>query len=336
MAKTQHILITRFSALGDVAMLVPVVYSLAKQYPDLNISVLSQDFIRPIFSTMPQNVEFIGANVKKDYKGMGGLSRLFKELRKRKFTAVADMHDVLRTKYLRLLFDLFLVKTEHIDKHRDGKRALCREEDKVFVQQPTSFENYAEVLAKLGYPINLDFQSIVPLDQQVDRNPNHIGIAPFAAHQGKIYPIDKMTEVIKLLIEKGKTIHLFGGGSKELEEFHKWQESFGKDHVVVVGDIIKKDLLAEIKLMGSLSCMVSMDSANQHLASLVGTRVVSIWGATHPYAGFKAFGQKDEDCLQVEMPCRPCSVFGNKPCRMGDYPCLRQITPETIVDKILK
>lgn len=83
MIKSQHLLITRFSALGDVAMLVPVVYSLAKQYPDLRITVLSQDFIRPLYSLLPSNVDFIGANVKKDYKGIFGLIRLFKEIKKR-------------------------------------------------------------------------------------------------------------------------------------------------------------------------------------------------------------------------------------------------------------
>lgn len=335
MIKSQHLLITRFSALGDVAMLVPVVYSLAKQYPDLRITVLSQDFILPLFSSLPSNVDFIGANVKKDYKGFFGLIRLFKEIKKKNhFTAVADMHDVLRTKVLRLLFTLSGVKTKHIDKHRSGKKALCRLNNKRFVQQPTSFDNYKEVLSKLGYSVSLDFDSIIPVDQHVAKDVNSIGIAPFAAHKGKIYPLEKMSEVIRLLIAKGKKIYLFGGGKGEMETFHNWQDTFGNDNVVVVGDIIKKDLLAEIRLMSSLSCMISMDSANQHLASLCGTRVVSIWGATHPYAGFKAYGQSDGDCVQLEMPCRPCSVYGSKPCVFGNYPCLSGISPQSIVNKI--
>ena len=144
-----------------------------------------------------------------------------------------------------------------------------------------------------------------------------------------------MCNVIELLLEKGKEIYLFGGGKNEMNVFHEWQRKYGDKKIIVVGDIIKKDLLAEIKLMSTLSCMVSMDSANQHLASLVSTRVVSIWGATHPLAGFMAYRQNPADCVQVEMPCRPCSVFGNKPCIHGDYPCLNNIEPETIVNKIV-
>ena len=77
-----------------------------------------------------------------------------------------------------------------------------------------------------------------------------------------------------------------------------------------------------------------MDSANMHLASLTGIPVVSIWGATHPYAGFMGWGQSLDNAIQLDMDCRPCSIFGQKPCRLGDYPCLNNIKPETVVEKI--
>ena len=93
-------------------------------------------------------------------------------------------------------------------------------------------------------------------------------------------------------------------------------------------------LAAELELMRGLDVMLSMDSANMHLASLVGTRVVSVWGATHPYAGFLGWGQRAEDCVQKDLPCRPCSIYGSKPCRYGDYRCLNSITPEEIVKAV--
>ena len=89
-------------------------------------------------------------------------------------------------------------------------------------------------------------------------------------------------------------------------------------------------------MMGQLDVMLSMDSANMHLASLVGTRVVSVWGGTHPYAGFLGWSQKTEDCAQLDMPCRPCSVYGNKPCLRGDYACMNGITPSQILEKLVQ
>ena len=84
--------------------------------------------------------------------------------------------------------------------------------------------------------------------------------------------------------------------------------------------------------------MISMDSANMHLASMVGTRVFSVWCCTHPAAGFLGIGQRLEDCLQPEdAPRRPCSIFGdNKHCHTGpDFACSRALRPERILEAVL-
>ncbi len=166
-----------------------------------------------------------------------------------------------------------------------------------------------------------------------------VGIAPFAAHTGKIYPLDKMEKVIALLLDEGCEIVLFGGGGNELEIMQEWVEKYSaKGEITLARTLIKErggepGLRSELILMNDLDVMLSMDSANMHLASLVGCRVVSIWGATHPCAGFLGWGQQINDCVQKDMPCRPCSIYGNKPCTKGNYPCLNDITPEEIVEK---
>jgi ADP-heptose:LPS heptosyltransferase len=95
--KHEHILIIRFSALGDVAMTVPVVYSLAHQYPDVRITVLSKAFARPFFENIAPNVGFMEADVKNEYHGVKGLNALYRRLTAKKFTAIADLHNVLRS-----------------------------------------------------------------------------------------------------------------------------------------------------------------------------------------------------------------------------------------------
>ena len=93
-------------------------------------------------------------------------------------------------------------------------------------------------------------------------------------------------------------------------------------------DVSHKDLIA------NLDCVVSMDSLVMHLASLVATPVVSVWGATHPGLGFFGYGCDPRGIVQADMECRPCSVFGNKPCRYGDYRCLHAVTPAMIVERV--
>ena len=342
--KTEHILIIRFSAIGDIAMTVPVIYSLAQQYPHLRITVLSRPFARCFFENLAPNVGFMEADVHGEYRGIKGLNALYRRLMAKNFTAIADLHDILRSKYLRLRFNLGRHKVAHLNKHHHEKRKLVAKNDKQLIQLPSVFQNYAEVFAKLGYPVQVEFTSIFPseggnlhlLEEEIGERKKFqqwIGIAPFAAHRNKIYPLEKMEEVITILMKNHPScrIFLFGGSSKEKETLNEWETKYAccTNASAKLGSIEK-----ELILMSHLDLMISMDSANMHLASLVNTPVVSIWGATHPYAGFLGWKQNPEYIVQADMPCRPCSVYGRKPCAREDIACMTSITPQSIVDKV--
>ena len=343
--KKEHILVIRFSAMGDVAMVVPVVYSLAQQYPDVRITVLSRSFARPLFEDLAPNVNFMAADLKKEYHGIKGLNALYRRLAAKQFTAVADLHNVLRSEYLRLRFNIGHYRVEHINKHRKGRRRITAKHAKRLEQQPTSFENYVEVFKKLGYPVEIHFKSIFPEGEKGNLNmlpkginvknsfEQWIGIAPFAAHEGKVYPPRLTHQVIEQLLKKypKARIFLFGRGKQEDQYFKEWCQ-IHPECLYVSHQL--ESLHQELILMSHLDAMVSMDSSNMHLASLTGTPVVSVWGATHPYAGFLGWGQSTDNIVQIDLECRPCSIYGQKPCRRGDYACMNGIAPETIVEKI--
>jgi len=342
--KKEHILVIRFSAMGDVAMMVPVVWSLAQQYPHTRITVLSRSFARPLFENLAPNVGFMEADLKREYHGIKGLNALYRRLAAKQFTAIADLHNVLRSEYLRLRFHIGHYRVAHIDKHRKGRRNLTSATKKKLTPLPTSFHNYVDVFKRLGYPIDINFKSIFPDEggdlsllptemnaKQADET--WIGIAPFAAHKGKIYPPHLMQKVIEQLLQQHpKTrIFLFGRGPQEDELFPQWcQQMPACCQVAQRVDTLQQELI----LMSHLNVMLSMDSANMHLASLTGIPVVSIWGATHPYAGFLGWGQSMDNVIQTDLECRPCSIYGQKPCMRNDYACLYNIKPETIVTKI--
>ena len=343
--RTEHILIIRFSALGDVAMTVPVVDSLARQYPDVRITMLSRPFARPFFERMPPNVGFMEADIKNEYYGVKGLNALYRRLTAKNFTAIADFHSVLRSDYLRMRFNIDRYRVEHIDKRRSMRRALVSQTDKKLVQMPSQFEAYADVLARLGYPVKLDFRSIFPegggdlssLPQGFDRpkaeGEKWIGVAPFAAHAGKIYPPGLMGEAVRLVVcrHPGCRLFLFGGGDTETAALNEWSMKFDRcvNATAQLGGIG-----SELILMSRLDVMISMDSAAMHMASIAGTPVVSVWGATHPCAGFMGWGQDPADAVQADVPCRPCSISGEKACLRGDCLCIRSIPPEEIAARV--
>ena len=342
--KHEHILIIRFSAMGDVAMVVPVVYSLATQYPDLRITVLSRSFARPFFDDLAPNVDFMEADLKGEYHGVKGLNALYRRLTAKQFTKIADLHSVLRSEYLRMRFTMGHYRVEHINKHRRQRRALVSYNNKERKQLPTPFENYAEVLAKLGFPVRLEFRSIFPpeggnlnmLPAIIGPKKNFqkwIGIAPTAAHPGKCYPAPLMRQVVEQLIVKypQARIFLFGRGRMEDQLFSQWCSEMPQ--CVYVSQHLE-NMHQELILMSHLDVMLSMDSANMHLASLTATPVVSVWGATHPYAGFVGWNQPQEYIIQADLDCRPCSIYGKRPCRRGDLACMNMIRPEQIVERI--
>jgi len=336
-----NILVIRFSAIGDVAMCVPVIDSLARQYPENHYTMVSQSFLQSLFEHCPENVRFAGVDLYNDYKGVPGMFRLYRELLKQKFDAVADLHDVLRTKLLRIFFRCSGLKVKHINKGRKAKRMLTREKDKIFVQLKPTTERYADVFRALGLnPAPPDFRSVFGSSRgefsrieslTSEKTGAWIGVAPFAKHEGKIFPLDRMEQVIAHFAHKsGATVFLFGGGATEKAILAEWCEKYPQT-VLIAGKLKLSD---ELILISYLDVMLSMDSANMHLASLTATPVVSVWGATHPYSGFYGYNQSPDNAVQVELSCRPCSVYGSKPCYRKTTECMEKITSEMVIEKI--
>lgn len=339
-----RLLVFRFSAMGDVAMTVPVIHSLASQNSNIRITVVTRKRFTPMYEWMPANVNVMGIDLD-DYSGITGLTKLYTELKKHNFNAVADLHDVIRTKYLRFCFRLAGVKVGVIDKGRHDKKALIGNSTSAKAL-PLMTERYADVFRKL---LNIDFKvdyngrravmerfvlqsslsEIRKFTGTKAEGEKWVGIAPFAAHAQKVYPLNKMRLVANLLLEKGYKVFLFGAGKEESAELKTWECDGIKS---TCGKL--NGLRDELLLMTQLDLMISMDSANMHMAAMVGTKTLSIWGATHPKAGFTAYGQGTDNIIDIEMPCRPCSIYGNKPCQFGDLRCMNQIEAKAIVDRV--
>jgi ADP-heptose:LPS heptosyltransferase len=338
LATPTHVLVLRFSALGDVAMTIPVITQVLQQYPDLRITFVSNKSFQPLFKGIDR-LQFHPADLRKEHRGVKGLYRLYNQLKKEyDFDAIADLHQVLRSKALRTFFSFSSRPVAILDKGRKQKKLLTRKENKILAQLPTMYERYAEVFKKLGLQVKLDKKFIpVKIDGESSlatlRQDGYrlIGIAPFAKHREKMYPLEKMKEVVSALSRDQKTkTFLFGGGKKETEFLEEWEKEFPGTEVVAG----KMKLDKELEYISQLDVMVSMDSANMHLASLVGVPVVSIWGATHPFLGFYGWGQDPGNAVHVDLFCRPCSVFGKKPCYRHNWECMESILPATIVHKI--
>ena len=341
------ILVLRFSALGDVALTVPVIKAFLAANKGVSVVMASEKNCAGLFAGI-ERLDFEGFDLKGEFKGFVGIFRIFNQLRKKHaFTLVADLHGVIRTHVLRFLFEADGRKTEVINKGRIEKYALVRKENKIFRPLPHATERYADVFRRLGFKISLPLGADVDqykapdpgIEQTVrvqhklaDDSVVKIGFAPFAKHAAKMYSLDKFKEIVQYFDKAPYQLYFFGGKGAERLLLADWEGQFSR--AVPMASTTSID--DELGIMGEMRAMVTMDSANMHLASLVGVPVVSLWGPTHPFAGFYGFQQDPLNAVQVNLSCRPCSVFGNTTCWRGDHACMEQITPTMVKEKLLE
>ncbi len=331
----KRLLVIRLSAMGDVAMTSPVLQSLRQESPKLEIYVLTRPFFRPFYRDV-EGVRFVDIDLKGRHKGVAGIVRLWRDIKKDiKPDAVADLHDVLRSKLLRTLFKMGGVKVAVLNKGRVEKKNLIKSGWRKCNPLKSTHVRYAEVFRQLGF--KMEQTGIISHKTRAipsifgTKDGIWLGIAPFAQHFGKMYPMKSMTKVIENLSKYNNLkIFIFGGGPAEKSVAEKLENEYPN----VVSAIGKVSLNEECDLTANLDLLVSMDSSAMHMASLEGVRVMSIWGATHPSAGFLGFGQSLDDAVQLPLECRPCSIYGKAPCRRNDYACMNDITPELVTEKI--
>ncbi|MCI4668171.1 MAG: glycosyltransferase family 9 protein [Bacteroidia bacterium] len=326
----KNYLLIRFSAMGDVVIAAQLARSALLSDPDLHLYVLTKPAFRPFFKP-EERITFIDVDLKGRHKGLMGLVRLVNEtLMQTRLDGVLDVHNVLRSKILGFFFKLRGIPFFSLIKDRKGRRALTRRENKELKPLKPISQAMLDVWGKAGFkfPIqSIGRKGSAPSSKK-------IGIAPTASTDIKTYPFDKMEEVIEKLLKDGFEVYLFGGGKQDEALAESWSEKFGSEKLTsFIKGYSLEEQMAKIQ---ELAFMLSMDSSNMHLARYLDVPVISIWGATHHYSGYGPILQDNTELMvQVstdELACRPCSIFGKKPCFRDRMYCLEGISPASIVE----
>jgi ADP-heptose:LPS heptosyltransferase len=343
----KKVLIFRFSAMGDVALVLPVVLNVLKLNPDLKITIVTREKFKTFFEGHEQIDVFV-ADFDKNHKGFLGLIKLFAELKSISPNYVLDLHQNIRTQVLKFFFRLTRAKVFGFDKGRSAKKKLVKNLE--FRQLPHVTDRYLEVFKQAGlipqdskignlpafFQINLDAE--LKIKKWLDDNFKYnklIGMAPFAQHKGKIWPLEKYENLIRLINQDypDTKMLVFGGGKSENQKI-----ALLKAKLPSIENLVGKfSLKEELALIKMLDLMICGDSSNMHFATLSNIPVISIWGSTHRFAGFGALFQSEDFTIEIskdKLECRPCSVYGNKPCIRNDYACLEWISPEMVFEKV--
>ncbi len=342
----KHLLVFRFSAMGDVALTVPVIRNVLHENKNLNITLVTNPLFTPFFYGI-ERLTIFPADFKGQYRGLKGLYQLYKDLKSvNKFDYLIDLHNVIRSRILSFFFLFSRLKGYRIYKNRkEKKKVITGKLKKPLIHTTERYKTVFENIIKISIPPTTP--SIFPSKKALIAAENFvreehipekqwIGIAPMAKHELKKWPIENIHSLIKL-INKDADVHffLFGGGKKEKEEMDKISIKNANTSNITG----KLNLSEEIALISKMNFMITMDSANMHISSLLGVPTISIWGGTHTMIGFGALHQPEEYAIQVsaqDLTCRPCTVYGKGTCKRGDLACFTRLSPEIVYRKLIQ
>ena len=336
-----RLLVIRTSAMGDVALTTPVLTGMRRQYPDVELVILTRSAFNPFFSSA-DGIRLFLPDLKGRHKGFFGLVRLFIDIQKEgEFDHIIDLHDVLRSRILGLLFRLKGVPVAIIDKGRKQKKDVINGKNKSVLKQ--SVVRYCDTFTKAGFPVAPSVGPwIIPSSDALDKISGmietgsvlNIGVAPYAKHDLKMWPEEFMLKLLGMIAENRRVKFWLFGGNEDVVMLDSFTER-SKGSFSTAG---KLRLEEELALMSRLDFMIAMDSSNMHMAALVGTKVISIWGGTDPLTGFGAWQQPKDFSVRIpveELTCRPCTVFGKGKCRRGDFACMMWLKPEKVYEKLI-
>ncbi len=339
------VLIIRFSALGDVALLSPVVYCVLAQNPELQIQVLTRQNFKALFPIHPR-LQFLGVDFKGVHQGIRGILRMRKEILANSPDIIIDEHDVLRSVLLRGLLSVSGLPCKVFPKGRKEKNAwISRREKKEIPKLLHATERYASPFRSLNLSVSIEKQllpsygvSSEKLALFIEKLPKDcplIGLAPLAKHPSKIWGLKRIYQCMQYIWERQPATHFYlFGGNDERDDLQSILLDKDKTHLLA-GEFT---LAEELTLMRHMKVMLCMDSGNMHLSVLAGVPVVSVWGGTHPNLGFSPLFN-EHNIIQAELPCRPATVYGKitKKWQRSCYQAaFEQISPSIVAEKLLQ
>ena len=336
----RNVLVMRLSVLGNVAMTIPVLYPVCKANPDTRFIMLTKKWPASMFHDRPANLKVVDFDVNENHSGLFGLLKLSAKLFKMyDIDAVADLHNVSGTWIIDAYMRMRGALVARLDREKPKRRALVNHKTK----EPVTpiHERYRNVFRQLGFVAPDDFTHLYdgrewprsPIVLEKEPGQRWIAISPFSSHRQKAYPLELMEQVIAELCKRENyRIFLMGGGKPEKIALRPIARKY--KNVISMAEV-KHSFIDEYVLLGKCDLMLTMESANMHLASLVDLQAMTVWGPTSPACGYLGYNQIQEDDIQLDMDCRPCSITGDKPCKFGDYPCLKNIKPEFIAQRVI-
>jgi ADP-heptose:LPS heptosyltransferase len=330
------ILVIRFSSIGDIVLTTPVVRCLKKQYPQAQLHYLTKKQFASILQSNPY--------LDKIHLLEGDLQPVVLELLKEKFDYVIDLHNNLRTKYVKVLLRQAFnsrIESFSVNKLNIRKWLLTRLKWK-WMPDVSIVDRYFETVKSLG--VKNDGQGLdyfIPEEEEIKKDDlpmshslGYIACAIGGQHETKKMPLEKW----KALCAKMPFPIVLLGGKEDVDMAN---EIRGVDEVKIYNACGKFSLNESADIVKRARVVITHDTGLMHIAAAFKKPIISIWGNTVPELGmFPYYGYNNlksnvapqSFIMEQTLGCRPCSKIGYAKCPKGHFKCMQQQD----LDKILE
>jgi histidinol-phosphate phosphatase family protein len=318
------ILVIRFGSLGDLILTTPTLLNIKLSFPNLPLIFLTKLKFEPLVRCFDGVDEVI--TIPDECSTLTLYHRLL-DLDKRHFEMIIDLHGNARSWLSRKLIS---ADQKRVYFKRSRHRRQIARTQQIPLQWPHTIDLYNGVLEEIGKQVVCRRPNIQPVAIEMTEPPHNsaassVVIAPGAAHQCKQWPIERFVSLAEELYRSEETRIIWATTSAE-EMRGTPVPSIPGNKMTTLIDFPVEELAAVIR---QADLTIANDSGAAHLSSSVGTPTLMIYGPTHPSLGFEPRGLFDR-VVQVNEPCRPCSIHGKKPCWREEQYCFTRISVEDV------
>ncbi len=313
-SELKKILIIRLSSMGDILLTTPLIRSIKKQNPDIQIDFVIKEEFFELLKLNP-NLTNIHLYSKQTFEKQIFINTLISN----NYEMVIDLQNNIRSKEITKSLNCEVCR---IDKKDFKKFLLVNFKINRLKNSPQIPERYAEAAGIKLDDEGLDLFTNNVADPGLDLNEKYIGLCPGAKHFTKRWPKEYFIELGRKLEFSGYKVALFGG-LNELELINEIANELNTPKYFCTDSILQS--AANMKMCKAI---YTNDSGAMHLSCAVKVPVIAFFGSTVKEFGFYPYNALSIELEVENLSCRPCTHIGRKSCPKKHFKCMKEITPK--------
>ncbi|MBI4429778.1 MAG: lipopolysaccharide heptosyltransferase II [Ignavibacteriales bacterium] len=331
-------LVIRFSSVGDIVLSTPLLRVLRKRFPQGQIDyVTKKEYAELVRSNHNLNLTY-------ELDASGGfqeLRRLKRRIMEEKYDLVVDIHNSIRSRYLRSFLG---TQTAVVDKRELERHLLVKFKRNLYKEVVSVADRYIECVEEFGVEKDGEGLELYIPDEvlfgvsgkiaklALSRFEKVIGLCPASRHFTKRWPEDRFAELgIRFARNIGAKILIFG--ARDDAALCSGITMQINDHA---GEERATDFSGQFSLLETAAAMqfcdvvVTNDTGLMHMAAAMHKKVVAIFGSTVREFGFFPAGTENAVLEKKGLYCRPCSHIGRPSCPEVHFRCMKDISVDEV------